>query len=142
VAWDVVLAFVLVIATNVLAAIGLLLAATALSRLDELASPLLVAVGWLPAALISAWVLRDWPTGNIHSVRALFAAAVMCGAAEYGIVHALAPWPDLLSDEVLREGSSLFFLEAVKGFLPWLGGVAMAFAVLRQDAPTAPREAH
>jgi hypothetical protein len=94
----------------------------------------LLVLGVFGGSILASRVVRRWPSARVHSRAWLvLSGAMACGAAYLGTV-ALAPWPDLLSEEVARAGQARFYLEMIKPAGPWLVAGLAAFGVLRFDA--------
>jgi len=134
-AWDALLAIGLLVTTMVIA---MVLMSTLILLPPKLEGPFavpLMAGAVIAGCFTSRRLLRNWLSAMAHHRAALLASSLMGCAGLFLSGLALAPWPDLLSDEVLKSGPSMFFAEWAKTFVPWAVGSAAAFAVLRLDPP-------
>jgi hypothetical protein len=127
----------------------LAIALTALGILSSFAFVGVVAVAagrgqghWAPTLAISACALvglvcarsiRNWPSTRVHRAAWLALSTALAVGVAWLANMWLAPWPDLLSDEVISGGPIRFNGEAVKSFVPWLAGALAAFVFLRYD---------
>ncbi len=92
-----------------------------------------VVVG-LVGCLFAVELLKAWPAARAHSRRCLALSAVLGCAAGSVTIIGLAPWPDLLSAEVMRADRWAFCVKWSRVFVPWLAGAVVAFSVLQLDA--------
>jgi hypothetical protein len=142
VAWDVSLSVGLVIVTALAAGV-LSLSAAAVRTLGVpnigTPAPVVIAAGvTVAASILAPRVLQKWSNARRYSRHWLTLAALLGGAAGALAALALAPWPDLLSDEVAKRGEAAFLFEGVKTFVPWVVAVLAAFVTLRCAHLTAP----
>jgi hypothetical protein len=114
------------------------LAALAAPNATIPAATVVAIVLFVVGASLGVSVLSSWPSARVHSRRWLTLSGILGTMGAYLTANALGPWPDLLSDEVIRGGSVRFCVEVVKTFVPWLAGAVVAFAALRYD-PVASR---
>jgi hypothetical protein len=143
VAWDVSLSVALVITAAFAAGVtaGVLsLGAAGVGALGVPSvgtlTPVVIAAGVVAASILAPRVLHAWWNARRYSLAWLTLTALFGGATGALTGFALAPWPDLLSDEVAKRGEAAFLLEGIKTFLPWLAAVLAAFVTLR-SAPVA-----
>jgi hypothetical protein len=133
---DLVLAFALAIVAPMISgliAVGSALVAWSLGRPPAVSPAVLLVLAVGPGSIVASRFLKRWPSGRIHSSTWLaLCGAIACGAA-YAAGVALAPWPDLLSDEVAQAGQVRFYYEMVKTGIPFLVAGLLVFGLLRHE---------
>jgi hypothetical protein len=131
--WDAFLALALIGTSTATAALLMGLVVLGAPSLGDPPPPLIAGVAYGGGCLVGVRLLRSWPSSQAHSRSWLVAATMLGCGAVYCAGVLLGPWPDLLSEEIVKAGPTAFYLEAARGFVPWLVGAAVTCGSLRYD---------
>ncbi len=103
----------------------------AVSRRQLVPASAVLIMGLFVGSVLAARTVKRWPSGRVHSPAWLVLSGIAACGGAYVAVVALAPWPDVLSDEVIRAGQVRFYYEMVKTGIPFVVAVVAAFGLLR-----------